>query len=412
MTMDAFRPLDDLRTGRGQPERRTLQELDDAKAAILTDINARSFHMAVCQEKLFGMKKMSEASKRLHRGIEVNCRYDLYRYRFSQQGSASASYTRLARELLDKGDAAQAALALERVLRCDPLDSRAWAVIKEMKNCGHRALAQGLNRRFFIKRGKRIGEGRLCKPICVVCHGDRLIVSDEAQPHVSVFRPSGGLEARLELGLRQAVGIVSVGDGAFWICEFRRRRLVRFDLTGRKLETLQKPRDPSAWQDLSPIWPTITSSGRLFFMASDFKRTRHVLCESTPKGFETLYTFPWFPSHVILAQGEVILARQFWTGRMFSFDEETRTLKPMTIDTPSLGYDFAYAHCDSGWFIDFHGRLLAKFTNEGDLEYTIPYRKDYAEGMHILHICTGKVGDKQAIYAADTCGCIHSFIVR
>lgn len=403
MSIDILRRLErfHLELGSQDPADWTLEAIDQAREAILAEVEARHFHLKTVEEAILDHQFPPPASRPTRHWIGASVRDCLLRYRYTMPKAVADSYLSFAREALGRGDAESAGQAIGRVLHLDLMHPVAQALLDELAGMGAKELATGLRRRFHLRHVRSFGRSRLKRPYSFIVDPKRrrLLVCDSLLRQVLVFSLGGRFVRAIALDIEH-VGEVTPGmAGGFWVCDMGNKRLIRRDLDGKVLEEFSIVQRVGTPTICAPARAIELDPGR--FAAAGFDDTgRPMLGELTRNGFLPYEAFTGRHVHLKRIDGQLVL-RDHYSGELLKFDPQGERTTKMEFDLPRLTINYGFDCTSQGWFMIFASRALAKFTLHGQLEYIMHFEEMFGQESLLYDINIIEIDGVEYLYAVD-----------
>ena len=397
-------------SGSQAPGNLSLETIDKAREALLREVESRHYHFKTVEQSILDHRPTPvPAPPPIRQCIAENVHGSLYRHRFAMPAAFADSYLGFAKAALQRGDMEQAAQAIERILRVDPLSPPANALLAEIGERGAEGLALRLRKRFHLRHLKSFGHRKLAVPTRLAIHArsGSILVSDVQQPHISVFSFSGRLKATFDLKLSTAVGLSADGADSFWVCDLGNQRLVRFDMKGRIIETIAvRPQDASLGERMPGVVQRL-GQDRFVLLAGDKSLERIWLGELTPEGFIQGADLPETVMFMKVVDGKIIF-RGHNTGQLYCMDALGEVPRVIPLAMPRLATNYGFAPSRQGWFMDFSGALLAKFTAQGALAFTVDLQKMFGQSTYVMDMEAVEHNGRELLCVADMGNkCVH-----
>jgi hypothetical protein len=140
------------------------------------------------------------------------------------------------------------------------------------------------------------------------------------------------------------------------------------------------------------------------------KSLKHIwLGELSPEGFT-----PWpDPPEPVLFMKVIdgrVLFRGHNTGQLYCMDAPGESPRVIPLATPHLATNYGFAASRQGWFMDFSGKLLAKFTPLGKVEFFVNLGKMFGNNTQMKDMETFVHAGREMLYVVDTGNkCVHIF---
>ncbi|OGR40278.1 MAG: hypothetical protein A2051_07715 [Desulfovibrionales bacterium GWA2_65_9] len=412
MTIDLFRRLERFREELPpiEPAHWTLGQLDAAYFSILDEIEAKHFHLKTVEERILGGLRIPHEFHQTLHWIEANTKDDLQRFRYGMPKAVADCYLRFGDAAMARGECNDAAEALGRVLQRDPMHPKASAVLRQMQDSPCRGLEEDLQEHYALRHRQSFGHTRLKLPFGIAVDPEQrnVIVSDRRLPHILVFDLWGRFKKVIDIGFPFCSSLTPHSDGTFWTCVKEAQRLVRFDAEGRVLESHHVTPAGKSLGRLAPFRALPLGNGQ-FAMCAENALGQPLFGMFSSEGFRPFQGYAGRQIHIHLCQGRVIV-RDFYTGELFSFDPWLEEATGLALDLPFLTNNYSFAPSRDGWFMDFSGRSLAKFTAQGDRVYIKQLERLCGVNTLVCDIVIREVRGREFLWALDCSRhCVHVF---
>lgn len=394
------------------PAQWSLKEIDDAREALLTEIEARHFHFKVLGQAIHDPRpRPVPAPPHIRQLIGAVVYRNLYRHRYTLPVEQAESYLGFAKAALGRADVDAASQAVERVLRLDPLNAQAKTLLEVIGARAAGELASRLRKRFHFRHLRSFGHKTLNVPIRLAVHAKSgsILVSDMESPHIAVFSFSGRLKTMFNQNLSTALGLAADGEDTFWVCDLGNQRVIRFDMKGRVIETIAVRSKDAALGERMPGVVQRLGKNRLALLAAD-KSLEHIwLGELTPAGFVQSPDLPEVVLFMKVIDGKPVF-RGHNTGRLYCQDSLDAAPRVIPLQVPRLTPNYGFTPSPQGWFMDFSGNVLAKFTPQGALDFTVDLAAAFGKNTYTMDMEAFTHAGRDLLCVADVGNkCVHLF---